>query len=250
MVGTPPTSGDDAAVAILHRASRSFGNRSALTDVDLRVRAGELLGVVGPNGGGKSTLLLLLAGLVRPSSGSVTVTGSPAHELSRTATGRVGLVTARPGLYPLLSGRENLRHFAGLFGLHARDADAKAEPLVRAFHLGAALDLRVAAMSTGMQQRLSLVRALLLSPALLLLDEPTANLDPLAARTLYAEVRARADQGLACVLATHDLAAAESVCDRVVLIDRVIMRELTFHGARAAPTGPLLAAWRDALGAP
>ncbi|MCC7075398.1 MAG: ABC transporter ATP-binding protein [Deltaproteobacteria bacterium] len=240
---------DHAAVAVLHQAARSFGPRVALANVDLRVRAGELVGVIGPNGGGKSTLLFLLAGLLRPSAGTVTVAGCAAHELSRTATGRIGLVTARPGLYPLLSGRENLRHFGGLFGHAAADVDAGAEPLVRAFELHAHLDVRVGALSTGMQQKLSLVRALMLAPVLLLLDEPTANLDPLAARTLYTEVRRRADQGLACVLVTHDLAAAEGVCDRVLLVDGGIKRELAFSGRRAATAGPLLDAWRAALGA-
>lgn len=250
MTPTPPPHGDDPAVAIMRQATRAFGARTALAAVDLRVRAGELVGVVGPNGGGKSTLLFLLAGLLRPTSGSVTVSGVAAHELSRTATGRIGLVTARPGLYPLLTGRENLRHFGGLFGLSSVDVDDKAEPLVGAFELHAHLDARVGALSTGMQQKLSLVRALLLAPTLLLLDEPTANLDPLAARTLYAEVRRRADQGLACVLVTHDLTAAESACDRVLLVDGSIKRELAFTSRRAAPAGPLLDAWRAALGAP
>jgi ABC-2 type transport system ATP-binding protein len=236
-------------VASMEGAGRAFGSRTVLSDVTLAVRAGEVLGVVGPNGGGKSTLLLLLAGLLTPTSGKVTVAGHPAHRLALDAAGLVGLVTARPGLYPLLTGRENLRHFGGLFGLPPSDVDAKATPLAQALAIESSLDARVGTWSTGMQQKLSLVRALLLSPKLLLLDEPTANLDPPVSRTLHAEVRRRADEGLACVLVTHDLEAAELFCDRVLLVDGRIERELAFDTRKAPPVGPILAAWRETIGA-
>lgn len=235
------------AVVVLEAASRSYGTRLVLRDVSLEVRAGEMVGVVGPNGGGKSTLLLLMAGLLRPSSGRVRVCGIDAFALSLTAAGKVGLVTARPGLYPLLTGRENLHHFGGLFGLSPAEVNAKAEPLASALELST-MDERVSRLSTGMQQKLSLVRALLLSPELLLFDEPTANLDPFAARTLYAEVRKRANEGRACVLVTHDLSAAEAVCDRVLLVDGGIKRELTFKEHRAPLIGPTLKAWQEAIG--
>jgi ABC-2 type transport system ATP-binding protein len=233
----------------MQNAGRAFGKRVVLSGLTLTVAGGEMVGVVGPNGGGKSTLLLLMAGLLRPTLGRVLVGGIDAHALARTAAGRIGLVTARPGLYPLLTGRENLWHFGGLFGLAPAEVDAKAAPLARSFELTAALDERVGQMSTGMQQKLSLVRALLLAPQLLLFDEPTANLDPVAAKFLYAEVRRRADAGLACVLATHDLAAAEAVCDRVLLVDGQLKREVRFAERRAPLTGPLLAAWQEAIGA-
>ncbi|MBN2495443.1 MAG: ABC transporter ATP-binding protein [Deltaproteobacteria bacterium] len=238
----------DGPVVEMKAAGRAFGERVVLSGLNLEVSGGEMLGVVGPNGGGKTTLLLLMAGLLRPSMGEVLVCGIEAHRLSRTAAGQVGLVTARPGLYPLLSGRENLWHFGGLFGLSPADVDEKAEPLARALELTAGLDERAGQVSTGMQQKLSLIRALLLSPKLLLFDEPTANLDPLASRTLYAEVRRRADAGLACVLVTHDLPAAEAVCERVLLVDGGVKRELRFSERRAPLVGPLLDAWQEAIG--
>jgi ABC-2 type transport system ATP-binding protein len=237
-----------APVVVLKNAGRSFGKRAVLSGLNLTVSGGEMVGVAGPNGGGKSTLLLLMSGLLRPTTGSVSVCGTEAYALSLTAAGRVGLVTARPGLYPLLTGRENLQHFGGLFGLPPREVDEKAEPLARALELSTGFDERVGQMSTGMQQKLSLIRALLLSPKLLLFDEPTANLDPLASRVLYAEVRRRADAGLACVLVTHDLFAAEAVCDRVLLLDGRIKRELRFTERREPLTGPLLTAWQEAIG--
>ena len=243
-----PTGRHREEIVKMNRAARAFGERSVLSDVDLTVSAGEMLGVVGPNGGGKSTLLLLMAGLLRPTSGSVTVCGKDAHLLSRTASGAVGLVTARPGLYPLLTGRENLRHFGGLFGISGREVDKKAAPTAASLDMAAHLEERVARMSTGMQQKLSLIRALLTAPSLLLFDEPTANLDPFASQTLYEEVRRRADNGLACVLVTHDLVAAESLCDRVLLVDGVIKKELRFTKRQAPQSGPLLEAWQKEIG--
>jgi len=236
-------------VVVMKDAGRSFGNRAVLSGLDIKITQGELVGVVGPNGGGKSTLLLLMSGLLRPSTGSVTVGGIEAYALSLTSAGLVGLVTARPGLYPLLTGRENLRHFGGLFGFTPAEVDAKAEPLCKSLELTTGFDERVGRCSTGMQQKLSLIRALLLSPKLLLFDEPTANLDPIASDVLYGEVRRRADEGLACVLVTHDLTAAEAVCDRVLLVDGQVKKEVTFTDRRSPPTGPLLEAWQEAIGA-
>jgi ABC-type multidrug transport system ATPase subunit len=104
-------------VAVAAGAGRRFGRREVLTNVDLQVNEGQVLGLIGPNGGGKSTLLMLLAGLVRPTSGTVTIDGIPADEVAVERTGVVGLVTAEPGVYPLLSGWENLVFFGGLYGL-------------------------------------------------------------------------------------------------------------------------------------
>ncbi len=235
-------------VAVLRGVGRSFGEREVLAGVDLTVSEGEVLGLFGPNGGGKSTLLLMMAGLLRPTAGSITVCGIEARALSLTSAGQVGLVTARPGLYPLLTGWENLRHFGGLFGLDGQTVQHKAGPLLEVLKLSTGLDDRVGRWSTGMQQKLSLVRALLLSPKLLLLDEPTANLDPVVARVLYGEVRRRADDGLACALVSHDLHALESVCDRAALIAGGVEAELTCSGDQQVADGPLMSAWRREVG--
>lgn len=232
-------------VAVLEDVGRSFEGRPVLSDINITISHGEMLGVIGPNGGGKSTLLLLMAGLLRPTEGSVSVNGIDAYSLSLSAAGSVGLVTARPGLYPLLSGRENLHHFGGLFGLSKGQVDEKSEGLIKTLGLEGAADLRVEKMSTGMRQKISLIRALLLSPHLLLLDEPTANLDPLASSHLYSEIRKRADEGEASVLVTHDLAAAESICDRVLLVDGSVKREIAFTKKRAPLAGPLYEAWKE-----
>jgi ABC-type multidrug transport system ATPase subunit len=237
-----------APLVELQDVSRAFGRTTVLEDVSLTIAPGEVLGLVGPNGGGKSTLLLLMAGLLRPTTGQVTVCGITAHELALTSAGKVGLVAARPGLYPLLSGRENLQHFGGLFGLSPDEVEQRGQPLLDSLALTEGLDRRVGQWSTGMQQKLSLVRALLLSPEVLLFDEPTANLDPVASQALYRTLRGRADGGLACALVTHDLAAAESICDRVLLLDRSARRELRFDDRRTPPPSELLEVWREEVG--
>jgi ABC-type multidrug transport system ATPase subunit len=225
-----------SVIATATDLTRSFGKAAPVVDgVSLDVHGGEVLGLIGPNGGGKSTLLMLIAGLIRPSKGTVVVEGIPAHELALSQTGRVGLITAVPGLYPLLSGRENLQFFGGLNGLSLAETDAMSAPLLQELGIADQMDRRVAEYSSGMQQKVSLVRALLMKPALLLLDEPTSNLDPVSTHTIHQSVRQQADQGVAVVLATHDLHAADSICDRVAVQQRTLRHVTTLDGERQAP---------------
>lgn len=234
-------------LAVATGAGRSFGEHVVLRDVTLDVPAGQVTGLIGPNGGGKSTLLLLLAGLVTPTSGTVVVDGLPATRVALERRGTVGLITAEAGLYPLLTGRENLRFFGGLYGLSPAEVDARAAPFLAELELTSHVDRPVGAWSSGMRQKLSLARALLMKPKLLLLDEPTANLDPLAALAIHAAVRREADRGTAVVLATHDLVAAEAICDQVALVNRTIVRTERFTGPRGVPeAGRLLAVYRGA----
>jgi ABC-2 type transport system ATP-binding protein len=233
-------------VVVARGLARAYAGRTVLDGVDLDVDGGEVVGLVGPNGGGKSTLLLLLAGLVRPTAGTVLVDGIPADRLAEQATGAVGLITAEPGLYPLLTGRENLRFFGGLYGRPPDEVDRRSRPLLEELEVSDAVqDQRASTYSSGTRQKVSLARALLLDPKLLLLDEPTSNLDPLSAQIVHRAVRARADQGVAVVLATHDLHAAEHICDRVLAIAGRIVRTVRLEGERRAPpTGALFDLWK------
>ena len=194
-----------------------------------------VLGLIGPNGGGKSTLLMLIAGLIRPTSGSVVVGGFNAHDLALSHTGSVGLITAVPGLYPLLTGRENLHYFGGLNGLSKAEVDAMSKPLLEELGLPDQMDRQIKEYSSGMQQKVSLVRALLMKPKLLLLDEPTSNLDPVSTHIIHQSVRKQANLGVAVVLATHDLQAADSICDRVAVQQRTLRHVESLDGERRAP---------------
>ena len=216
--------------------TRSFGrNPPVVQDVDLDIHGGEVLGLIGPNGGGKSTLLMLIAGLVKPTEGTVSINGVVAHELALQTTGAVGLITANPGLYPLLSGWENLFFFGGLNDLTPAAVRQRAQPLLEELGLIGQLDRPLGSYSSGMQQKVSLVRALLMSPQLLLLDEPTSNLDPVATHIIHTAVRRQADAGVGVVLCTHDLHAAELICDRVAVMQRTLRAARALEGERMAP---------------
>jgi len=216
-------------------AGRVFRDHEVLRDVDVSLRAGEILAIIGPNGGGKSTLLLMMAGLVRPTSGTVEMDGVPTSDVAVESTGSIGLITAVPGLYPALTGNENLAYFGGLYGLDKTEVANRAAPLIEELGLGVALDRPAATYSSGMQQKLSLVRARLLDPKVLLLDEPTANLDPVSADTIYRAIRAEADRGIALALVTHDLHAAEDLCDRVAVVKQTVLCEEVLDGERKPP---------------
>jgi ABC-2 type transport system ATP-binding protein len=223
-------------VARVEGVKKQFGRSDpVLNGVDLEVNTGEVLGLLGPNGGGKSTLLLLLAGLIHPSEGRVTIAGMDASQLATASSGVVGLITAEPGLYPLLTGRENLHYFGGLYGLSPKEVDTRAEPLLEELGIVGQLERPSRGYSSGMRQKVSLTRALLLEPKMLLLDEPTSNLDPISTMTIHEAVRRQADQGVAVVLCTHDLHAAESICDRVVMLKQVVLGSETLKGERCAP---------------
>ena len=194
--------------------------RPALAGVSLAVRAGSVCGLVGRNGAGKSTLVRAAAGLVVPDAGAVRVFGrDPARE--RVATMReAGFLLADPALFAYLNAAETLAFVAECHGMRPAAARARAAALIDLLDLHDAADRRAGDYSTGTAKRLALAAALAHDPALLVLDEPFESLDPLAVRALRAELRARADAGAAVLLSSHLLAAVESLCDDVVLLER------------------------------
>ncbi|MCB9663289.1 MAG: heme ABC exporter ATP-binding protein CcmA [Alphaproteobacteria bacterium] len=235
------------ARAIAAGLTVAYRGRTVLADVDLEVRSGEVLGLMGPNGGGKSTLLLALAGLIRPTAGTVSLDGVPAHRAALEATGKVGLITTVPGLYPLLTGWENLAFFGALYGLDEATVRTRVAPFLDELGLTARMDLPVGTGSSGMQQKISLARALLMDPPLLLLDEPTANLDPVSADVIFRTAREHADRGRAVVWVTHDLHAAERICDRIALVAGGIRAIHVLEGERTVTRPRLLDTWRAHL---
>ncbi len=156
---------------------RDYGDRPALDGVGLELASGESLVVLGPNGAGKTTLLRVLATLLRPSGGELSVLGCSLPEEAWKLRGRIGYLGHEPLLYRDLSGRENLRFQARLHGLGRAAAEARIEELLRAVGMERRADERVAELSAGMRQRLSICRCVLHEPELLLLDEPDSNLD-------------------------------------------------------------------------
>jgi len=201
----------------VHGLERRFGARRALAGVELEVRAGEIVGLVGPNGSGKTTLLRVLAGLLRPTSGTVRVAGfEPARE--REEVMRVArFAFAPPALLENLTAREHLVHLGMLGG--GRVERAQVERVLALVGLAQRADERVKAFSFGMRQRLALALALVPQPRLLVLDEPTEGLDPLAVLELRGILaRLRAEQGLAILLSSHLLIEIDELVERMLVL--------------------------------
>jgi len=192
----------------------------ALRELDLTIRRGEILGLLGTNGAGKTTLLKILATLILPTVGRVTVDG---HDVVREADcvrGMIGLASGdERSFYWRLTGRQNLEFFAAFQGLRPSAARDRIEDLREQIGLEA-LDRRFGGYSTGMKHRLAIARALLCHPQILLLDEPTRSLDPLVAGVLRHLIRGTlvARMGCTILLATHNLAEAEELCDRIAVL--------------------------------
>jgi sodium transport system ATP-binding protein len=186
----------------------------------LTVAAGEIYGLLGPNGAGKTTALRVLAGLLAPTSGAVSVMGIDVASTPRDAQRRLGFLTGTTGLYGRLSGRELLTYFGRLHRLSPDRIAVRTDELGRALDLGGLLDRRCEALSSGQKQRISVARAVLHDPPVLILDEPTIGLDVLASRFLRDYVRAERDRGKAVIFSTHYLAEAELLCDRIGLLHR------------------------------
>jgi ABC-2 type transport system ATP-binding protein len=208
---------------------------TALAGLDLTVAEGEVHGLLGPNGAGKSTFMRILATVLLPTSGSARVLGHDVvHDHARVRRELAVVFGGERGLYPRLSARHNLRYWGALYRLDGRTAARRADELLTEMGLADRADDRVETYSTGMRQRLHLARGLIADPRVLLLDEPTNGLDPVAAHQLRGIIRGLADSGRTVLLATHDMAEAEAVCDRVTMISngRVIATEAPRQLAR------------------
>lgn len=201
-----------------------FGRTTALAGVDLDLRHGVITALVGANGSGKTTLLRILAGILAPSAGEVEVLGvaQPAQKGRRTRRAlcrRTSYVSQDPALDPEMTGGETLALTATLYGLPRRRRRERVAELAERFGVDTHLGRRVAAWSGGLKRRLHLALGLIHDPELVLLDEPTAGLDPPGRDLLWADLEARARRGSAVAVVTHDLEAAERRAGRVAILD-------------------------------
>jgi sodium transport system ATP-binding protein len=211
------TSGPTVSVQHL---SKRFGLALAVDDLSFTVASGEIYGLLGPNGAGKTTTLRILAGILTPTSGRAIVDGVDVAADTTAVRRRLGFLTGTTGLYARLTGRELLTYFGRLHGLTLARIAERTQLLSHVLDLGPLLDRRCETLSTGQRQRLSVARAVLHDPPVLILDEPTVGLDVLASRFLRDFVRAERDRGKAVLFSTHYLAEAELLCDRIGLLHR------------------------------
>ena len=203
----------------IRSVSHRYGDRPALRDVHLDVPPGILLGVLGPNGGGKTTLFRIVSTLLKPTAGSVSVFGSDPAIDPNAVRRRISMVFQNPALDPELTIRENAATSAALYGITGREMRRRVEQLAADFDIADRIDDRVSTLSGGLQRRADLLRGLLHQPELLLLDEPTTGLDPAARHTFWETLSGlKAEHGTTMIAATHLMEEAER-CDRVAIIN-------------------------------
>ena len=218
--------------------TKSFKDVTALQNVDLQFDSGEVVGLVGGNGAGKTTLLRLLCGLYRPTSGDVRGMVEGVSVDIHKMREHVGVVPEATGLYARLTAWENIRYHSRLSGVDDEMAWTRTERFAKLLNFDQDLHRSTRGFSRGMRQKTALLRALSHGPKILLLDEPTGGLDVTSARMVRKLVRKLGDEGGTVIYSTHDLAEAQKVCDRIIIIHNGTIRAQGTPNALLAATQP------------
>ncbi len=196
---------------------KRFGSTDVVVDLSFDIRPGEILGFLGPNGAGKTTTMRMILDIIRPDRGEIRVFGAAPGEVDAS---RIGYLPEDRGLYRDVPVVETLAYFGALRGLSTSDARDRARRLLTEVGLGDSLGKRAAELSRGMHQKAQLVATIINEPSLLIVDEPFQGLDPVNATMLKSILVEQRDRGAAVVMSTHDMADAQTLCDRILLIDK------------------------------
>jgi ABC-2 type transport system ATP-binding protein len=200
--------------------TKRYGDKIAVDGIDFEVRAGEIVGILGPNGSGKTTTILMLLGLTEPTGGHAEVAGFDPLRDPLEVKRRVGYLPDQVGFYDGLSARDNLAYTGRLAGLTRREIDERFNAAIARVGLSEVGRARVGTFSQGMRQRLGLAEVLMKRPSVAILDEPTTALDPHSTREFLDMIRGLKADGTAVLLSSHHLDQVQSVCDRVALFNR------------------------------
>jgi len=219
----------------LSELSKNYGRFTAVDRLTLEVPRGELFGFLGPNGAGKTTTLRMIAGILQPTSGHVTIGGLDIHQQPEAAKAKLGFVPDRPYVYEKLTGAEFLRFVAALYGQEGASVERRLDELLELFELAPWKDELTESYSHGMRQKLLISSALVHRPEVVVVDEPMVGLDPKSARTLKDLLRAFVVRGGTVLMSTHTLEVAEAMCDRIAII----------HHGRLAAAGTMEDLRRD-----
>src|SRR5437588_12975342 len=222
--------GGPAPILVCQGLAKRFGHRGAVDGVGFHIRSGERYGLLGPNGAGKTTTISMICGLLRADRGEVRVAGLPVDQQATTAKAAIGYVPQEIALYPDLTGRENLRFFARLYGLRGSRRDERVDACLELVGLSDRGDDLVDKYSGGMQRRLNIAAGLLHEPRLLVLDEPTVGVDPQSRHAILESVEALGTEGIAVLYTTHYMEEAQRLCDRIGILDE---GKLIAEGTRA-----------------
>ncbi|WP_425473441.1 ABC transporter ATP-binding protein [Salinicoccus cyprini] len=205
----------DSAMAIrgLHK---TIGRKKIIKDLNFDIRPGEVYGFIGPNGAGKTTTIRMMVGLIGITSGDVVIKGNSIKKNYKKAISEVGAIVENPEMYPFMTGKQNLKHFARMTrGI----TDARIDEVIRLVGLENAIQTKVGKYSLGMRQRLGIAQALLHSPSVLILDEPTNGLDPAGIREIRRYIRKLAvEDNVSVIVSSHLLSEIELMCDRIGVI--------------------------------
>ncbi|MCD8212782.1 MAG: ABC transporter ATP-binding protein, partial [Campylobacter sp.] len=208
---TAPTIDDFAVEAI--NLTKIFGDFKAASDINFKIKRGEIFGFLGPNGAGKSTTFKMICGLLTPSGGSAKIYGLPLAEMKD----KIGYMAQKFSLYSSLSVADNLNFFAGIYGLKGEAKTQKIKAMSEIFNLNEFLNLTADSLSLGLKQRLALACSLMHSPVVLFLDEATSGVDPLTRKEFWRHINAVSAMGISVMITTHLMDEAE-LCDRIMLI--------------------------------
>ena len=209
---------------LTERLGRRYGERWAVKDLDLEIPQGEVFGLLGPNGAGKTTTMRMLASLIAPSAGHAAICGYDVLRDAMDVRRSIGILTEAPGLYETQSAQRNLEFYARLYDLPPDYARSQIERYMKLLGLWERRRDRAGTFSKGMKQKLSLARALLHEPKVIILDEPTSALDPEGARLVRDCIAGLKSDGRTIILCTHNLHEAQSLCDRVAVIKGALLR--------------------------
>ncbi len=244
--GQMATSGEGAAGLEVTDLAKRYGSVVAVDGLDLSVPPGALVGFLGPNGSGKTTTMRAILGMVRPDAGTITWRGRPIDDRAR---GRIGYMPQERGLYARMKVREQVVYFGRLAGMRGAEARARADHWLERLGLADRSDALVQELSGGNQQRVQLAVSLVHDPDLLVLDEPFAGLDPVAAETMRSIIAERADSGASVLFSSHQLDVVEDLCEQVVIIadGRLVASGLILDLRSESPTRWLRVRWLDPI---
>jgi len=199
---------------------KMFGTFTAVDDVSLHVKPGEILALLGPNGAGKTTTIRMLASILKPTRGSAKIAGYDIAHEQEAVRSVVGLLTEQHGLYTRMRAAEYLDFFGSVYGIESSTIQQRTHTLLGEYKLQESAELRLGQYSKGMRQKLALVRALLHEPQILLLDEPTSAMDPESAHHVRSSIVEMRSDDRAIIVCTHNLFEAEALADRIAIIRR------------------------------
>lgn len=220
----------EGAAIQIDRLTKKYGEIVAVDSLDLVIDEGELFGLLGPNGSGKTTAINCLTGLTRMTSGTIRVAGLDIRNDLNAVRSMLGVSPQETAVYPHLTGRENIELFGSLYSVPRERLKERTDALIQKLGLTQDADRRVAKYSGGMKRRVSIAMALVQDPAIVFLDEPTVTMDPQSRRAMWDVIRQLKSEGKTTLLTTHYMEEAEELCDRVGVLDHGKLIELGSPG--------------------